>query len=191
MNRKTGIIAIGSLLIGFVIGTSSLGSASAEETATAAAAPQGDLLKVCIDKKSGAMRASSNCKSTERAYVLGGPGPRGPQGVKGDTGATGAQGIQGIKGDTGSQGIQGVQGEKGIQGDRGLTGLTGATGTVSGLRTRSINVWEKYYGSDTCLSYSGFSVLNGNTTLSTFLGTTSLKKSCSTLSSTSVTVYAP
>lgn len=139
MNRNSGIIAIGSLIIGFLVGASSLGTASAEESATSTTAPQGDLLKVCIDKKTGAIRASGSCKSTERAYVLGGPGPKGVQGVKGDTGATGVQGIQGIKGDTGPSGIQGIQGVQGIQGDRGFTGATGATGSVSGLRTQSIN----------------------------------------------------
>lgn len=191
MNRKSGITVIGSLLIGFLVGVSTTGTAIAEDVPVATAAPQGDFLKVCIDKKSGVIRASAKCKSTEKAYSLGGPGPQGPKGDQGIQGIQGIQGDQGLKGDTGIQGIQGLQGEKGIQGDRGLTGLTGATGTVSGLRTKSINVWEQYFGSDTCLSYAGFSVLNGNTTLSTFLGTTSLKKSCSTLSSTSVTVYVP
>lgn len=139
MNRKSGIIAIGSLLIGFFIGTSTLGSASAEESSTVSAIPQGDLLKVCIDKKSGVIRAASKCKNTERAYSLGGPGPRGAQGPKGDVGLKGDQGIQGVKGDTGSQGTQGIQGEKGNQGERGVTGFTGATGSVNGLKTQSIN----------------------------------------------------
>lgn len=189
MNRKTGMIAIGSLLIGFLIGTSSLGSASAEESAVAISAPQGDLLKVCIDKKSGAIRAASKCKNTEKAYSLGGPGAQGPKGDEGPKGDQGIQGIQGIKGDTGSQGIQGVQGERGSQGERGFVGATGATGSVSGLRTRSITVWDQSYSSF-CGSY-GFSVLNSNTNLSTFLGSTSLSKSCSTLTSSTVSVYAP
>lgn len=189
MNRKLALVSLGSLFLGFLIGTSTVGSANAEESITALNAPQGELLKVCIDKKTGAIRASNNCKTTERAYVLGGPGPRGPQGVKGDTGATGPQGNQGLKGDTGATGPQGIQGLQGIQGERGFVGATGATGSVSGLRTKSITVWDQYYGSS-CNSY-GFSVLNSNTNLSTFLGSISLNKYCSTLSPSSVTVYAP
>ena len=179
-----------SLLLGFGIGSVNTGPATAEESAAPAVVDQGDLLKVCIDKKSGVIRAASKCKSAERAYVLGGPGPQGLQGVqgeKGDVGSMGPQGIQGVKGDTGLQGFQGVQGP---QGDRGMTGATGATGTVSGLRTRSIQVWEQSFGSS-CSSFLGFSALNGNTSLSSFSNTISLNKSCSTLYPSNVTVYAP
>ena len=138
MKKLNLTIALISLISGFFLGTSTIGSATADETAVATV-PQGDLLKVCIDKKSGAIRAANKCKTAERAYSLGGPGPQGPEGVKGDTGAIGSQGIQGIKGDTGVQGIQGIQGLTGIQGIQGLTGSTGATGTVSGLRTVTID----------------------------------------------------
>ena len=179
-----------SLLIGFGIGSVNTGPATAEESGASSVIAQGDLLKVCIDKKSGVIRAAGKCKSTERTYVLGGPGPQGPQGEKGDVGAIGPQGIQGAKGDTGLQGIQGIQGAQGPQGDRGLTGATGATGTVSGLRTRSIQVWEQSFGSS-CSSFLGFSALNGNTSLSSFSNTISLNKSCSTLFPSNVTVYAP
>ena len=184
------VIVSFSLLIGFGFGSVNLGPATAEESVASTAIAQGDLLKVCIDKKSGVIRAAGKCKSTERTYVLGGPGPQGPQGPqgeKGDVGAIGPQGIQGAKGDTGLQGNQGVQGP---QGDRGLTGATGATGTVSGLRTRSIQVWEQSFGSS-CSSFLGFSALNGNTSLSSFSNTISLNKSCSTLFPSNVTVYAP
>ena len=81
MNRKSGFIAIASLIIGFSLGTSLQGVASAEESATVSI-PQGDFLKVCIDKKSGEMRAANKCKTNEKPYSLGGPGPRGPQGFK-------------------------------------------------------------------------------------------------------------
>lgn len=183
-------VASFSLLIGFGIGSVNTGSATAEEAVAPTVIAQGDLLKVCIDKKSGVIRAANKCKSIERAYVLGGPGPQGPQGVqgeKGDVGAIGPQGIQGVKGDTGQQGIQGAQGP---QGERGMTGVTGATGTVSGLRTRSIQVWEQSFGSS-CSSFLGFSALNGNTSLSSFSNTISLNKSCSTLFPSNITVYAP
>lgn len=191
MSRKSGVIAISSLLLGFVIGVSSFGAASAEESSPATNAPQGDLLKVCIDKKSGALRASNSCKTSERAYVLGGPGPQGPQGVKGDIGPVGPQGP---KGDIGPTGQTGPAGPIGPQGERGFTGATGPAGTVTGLRTKSITVWEQSLVGSSCSSasiYGGFSVLNANTNLTTFLGTTSLSKSCSTLYSSNVNVYVP
>ena len=176
MNRKSGIIAIGSLLIGFLIGTSTLGTASAEESPTVTAVPQGDLIKVCIDKKSGAIRAASKCKNTEKPYSLGGPGPQGPKGDQGAQGEQGIQGIQGIKGDTGPQGIQGIQGEKGVQGERGLTGLTGATGSVSGLKKQSINFLHggnllgcpgSIYSTSTSVVDSVYTSLNGKVTATT------------------------
>ena len=189
MNRKTGIIAIGSLLIGFVIGASSLGSASAEETATATAAPQGDLLKVCIDKKSGTIRASGNCKSTERAYVLGGPGPRGPQGLQGQTGLTGPQGPKGDTGSQGEQGIQGVKGDQGLQGLQGFTGATGATGSVSGLRVTSIDFLSaSSYG---CPGYgTGKTVVTDvSVYTSSFSGKTTITPTTSKLYGCSLSVY--
>jgi len=178
------------LLLGISIGSIGLGTATAEETPTptpAAVIPQGDLLNVCIDKKSGAMRAASTCKKTERSYSLGGPGPRGPKGDIGPEGKQGVQGVQGIKGDIGPLGPQGAQGP---QGPQGFQGPTGATGSVSGLRTKSITVWEKSFGSS-CSSIFGFSALNGNTSLSSFGSTISLNKSCSTLTSSTESVYAP
>ena len=118
-----------------------------------------------------------------------------PQIAKGEKGDVGPQGPAGPKGDTGPQGPQGPQGlvgPTGLQGERGLTGLTGPAGTVTGLRTKTITVWEQSYSGGFCSSYSGFSVLNANTSLSTssLLGTT-LRKECSTLISSSQTVYVP
>ena len=189
MTSSFGIAAL-SLLIGIGIGTSVNGPAQAEETTTVSTAPQGDLLKVCIDKKTGAMRAASKCKPTERLYVLGGPGPRGPQGEQGEVGVTGSQGIQGVKGDTGTQGIQGVKGDQGLQGAQGFTGATGATGSVSGLRTKSIQVWTKdIFGS--CSTFFGISMLSGETSLSQYSNTISLNKRCVSMSTSNVTVYAP
>ena len=100
---------------GVAVGSLGLGIASADETpapVTTSVEPQGEVLSVCIDKKTGIMRASATCKKTERATTLGGIGPKGP---KGDMGETGAQGV------------------------RGLTGATGATGSVSGLTLTSID----------------------------------------------------
>ena len=203
------------LLAGFV---GSMVGLSANTASVAEEAAQGEVLTVCIDKKSGAIKVANKCSKQERKTTLGGVGPQGvqgekgdkgdvgpvgPQGVQGERGLVGPQGERGLTGATGPQGPQGPQGERGLvgpQGERGLTGatgaqgpqgLTGATGQVTGLRTRSITVWTQDYSSF-CSSFLGFSALNGNTSLSTgFGGTISLNKSCSTLFPSTVTVYAP
>ena len=174
-----------ALFAGILIGSLGLGMATAEETPaptpTAAPVPQGAVISVCIDKKTGAMRAASTCKKTERSYVLGGPGPIGPKGDVGPQGLVGPLGTQGVKGDVGPQGLVGPQ---------GMTGATGPTGSVSGLRSKSITVWEQSFGGS-CSGFLGFTALNGNTSLSSYSSTISLNKSCSTLYPSSVTVYVP
>jgi hypothetical protein len=189
MKSNLAVIAL-SLLVGFGMGSTAIGTATAEEVIATTEAPRGDVLRVCIDKKVGTLRAASKCKSTVRAYVLGGPGPQGPQGEKGDTGATGPQGIQGVKGDTGPQGLKGVQGERGIQGIQGFTGPTGATGNVSGLRSSTITVWEPSSFLGSCGSF-GYYALSPSTSLSQFGSSISLSKSCISFNSRSVSVYAP
>ena len=168
-----------ALFSGILIGSFGLGTATADETPSptpsAVAVPQGEVLSVCIDKKTGIMRAASTCKKTERSTTLGGSGPRGE---KGDKGATGATGLQGLQGTPGTNGID------------GRTGATGATGSVSGLRTRSITVWEQSFSSS-CSGFLSFNALNGNTSLSSYGSTISLNKSCSSLYPSNVTVYAP
>ena len=171
-----------ALIVGVFIGSVSFGNASAEETA--ASTPPIQVLNVCIDKKTYAMRAVKFCKSTERAVILG---VKGPQGMPG---ATGAQGNQGATGAVGATGNQGSTGATGAQGNQGITGATGAPGSVASLRTRSITVWEQGFSSF-CGSFGGFYALNGNTSLSQFGSTISLNKSCSSLVQGSVTVYAP
>ena len=147
---RTAALVIGALIAGWLMGASGIASSQAEEV-TPAPVVQGEIIKVCINLKSGAIRAASKCDSkTERKTVIGGVGARGAVGPQGEKGDTGAQGIQGIKGDAGSQGIQGtqgVQGEKGIQGLQGLMGQTGAAGTVSGLRKQTIYYYDGEYGS--------------------------------------------
>lgn len=168
-----------ALFAGILIGSFGLGSATANETPSptpsAVAVPQGEVISICIDKKTGIMRAASTCKKTERSTTLGGSGPRGEKGDKGDTGATG---------------LQGLQGTPGTNGIDGRTGATGATGSVSGLRTRSITVWEQSFSSS-CSGFLSFNALNGNTYLSSYGSTISLNKSCSSLFPSNVTVYAP
>ena len=184
------------LIVGFIFG-SGLTPLHAEDPV-----PAGEILNVCINKKTGVLRVANKCTTAERKTVLGGVGARGEKGDKGDTGATGltgetgAVGPQGAQGPAGTNGVNGAQGERGLtgatgpQGPQGYTGATGATGSVASLRTRSITVWEQSFGSF-CSSLFGFTVLNGNTSLSTFGNSISLNKSCSTLSSSNVTVYAP
>jgi hypothetical protein len=192
-NSQTPIVVVIALIVGWLLGTSGVIASKAEEV-TPTPVVQGEILNVCINKKTGVIRASSKCDTkAERKTVLGGVGPRGevgPQGEKGDQGATGAQGIQGLKGDQGAQGIQGLTGERGAQGPQGFTGATGATGSVSGLRTKSIQVWQKdIFGS--CSSLFGIAMLSGDTSLSQYSNTISLNKRCVSMSTSNVTVYAP
>jgi hypothetical protein len=191
ITKRELVVALLAGFVGSVIGMSVNTASVAEEVA------QGEVLTVCIDKKTGAIKVANKCSKQERKTTLGGVGPQGAQGEKGDkgdtgaVGATGATGATGTQGATGLTGLTGATGAQGPQGERGFTGATGATGQVTGLRTRSIQVWEQsFFGS--CSSFFGFSALNGNTSLSTsFGGTISLNKSCSTLNPSTVTVYAP
>jgi hypothetical protein len=177
------------------MGASGIASSQAEEV-TPAPVVQGEIIKVCINLKSGAIRAASKCDSkTERKTVIGGVGARGAVGPQGEKGETGAQGSQGVKGDTGSQGIQGaqgLQGERGIQGLQGLTGQTGAAGSVAGLRTKEITFMTRSSSGCTDIALFGISLLDNKTTISTsqFLGTT-LNKSCTTFAYSAEKVYVP
>jgi len=179
------------LLVGFLFG-SGISPLHAEDPAAT-----GEILKVCINTKTGAIRVANKCTSAERKTILGGVGAQGAKGEKGDTGATGltgatgASGAQGATGPQGSQGERGLTGAQGPQGQQGFTGATGATGTLASLRTRSITVWEQSFGSYCGSGIFGFTALNGSTSLSSFGNSISLNKSCSTLNSTNVTVYAP
>ena len=176
------------LVVGFLFG-SGIQPLHAEDPVTAT----GEILKVCINSKTGVIRAASKCATGERKTVLGGVGATGPQGEKGDKGDVGATGPTGNTGATGPQGPQGergLTGATGPQGPQGFTGATGATGSIGSLRTKSITVWEQSYGSS-CGSILGFSVLNSSTSLSSFGSSISLNKYCSTLYPSTVTVYAP
>ena len=208
ITKRELVIGLLAGFVGSVIGMSANTASVAEEVA------QGEVLTVCINKKTGAIKVANKCSKEERKTTLGGVGPQGvqgekgdvgavgpvgPQGPKGDIGPIGEQGIQGVqgplgpqgpKGDIGSQGIQGPVGPQGRQGDRGFTGATGATGYVSGLRTQSIEVWSRdIFGS--CSTFFGFSALSGSTSLSQYGNTISLNKSCVSMSSRNVTVYVP
>jgi len=188
MKSSIGIATL-ALLVGIGLGSSVNGPAQAEETTTVLAIPQGDLLKVCIDKKTGAVRASSKCKAAEKPYVLGGPGPQGIQGEKGDLGTTGQQGIQGVKGDQGVQGIQGFVGERGLQGPQGYTGATGATGSISGLRAQSIDFLSA--SSYSCPGYgTSKTVVTDVSVYTSYSGKTTITPYTTKLYGCSLTVFA-
>lgn len=188
-DTRTTAIVIGAFLSGWLLGASGISPSQAEE-ATPATVVQGEIIKVCINLKTGVIRAASKCDSkTERKTVLGGTGAQGPAGPQGEKGDAGSQGIQGPKGDTGAQGIQGekgIQGERGLQGLQGLTGLTGATGTVSGLNTKRLDFLAGPY-----------SLCNGLGTSATVVGNVSvgfsgsLNVSKTTIQGCTVTVYVP
>lgn len=186
-----------SLIIGLIIGSIGFSSASAEESP--APTQQGQVLNVCVDKKTFTMRAVRTCKATERAVLLGGTGAQGAQGetgaqgAQGETGAVGAQGVIGPSGKDGSNGAvgaQGVQGERGLtgaQGNQGFTGATGATGNISGLRTVTLD-----YLSGNSFYCSGFgSSATVVTSISTSYFSNTVSARTTTLSGCSVRVFAP
>ena len=166
-----------ALFSGILIGSLGFGIATADETPSPTPTPsvavvQGEIISICIDKKTGVIRASSSCKKTERKTVLGGTGAQGAPGDKGDTGATGATGIQGAPG---------------VNGLNGATGATGATGSVSGLRTESIDFLSgSSYG---CPGYGTSKTVVTDVRLSTFGTSTSLYPTTTRLYGCTATVY--
>jgi hypothetical protein len=190
LKEVTRLLAV--LIVGFIFG-SGLTPLHAEDPV-----PSGEILNVCINKKTGALRVANKCTTSERKTVLGGVGARGEKGEKGDTGATGLTGETGAtgpQGPAGTNGINGAQGERGPQGERGLTGatgaqgpqgFTGATGTVSGLSTRRLDFLSGPYSLCNGLGTSASVV--GNVSVG-FSGSLSVTRT--TLQGCSVTVYAP
>lgn len=172
-----------ALIIGIFVGAFAIQPVSAEPTS------QGEVLSVCIVKKTGAIRVASKCLSGERATTLGGVGPRGEQGIQGDVGPVGPQGAAGPQGPKGDQGPQGLQGPQGIQGERGFTGATGLAGSISGLRTTNISfLTNSFIG---CPGYgtSQTVVYDVQSYTSTFSGKTTITPYTTTLRGCSATVY--
>jgi len=163
ITKRELVIGLLAGFVGSVIGVSANTASVAEEVA------QGEVLTVCINKKTGAIKVANKCSKEERKTTLGGVGPQGPQGEKGEKGDTGAV---------------------------GATGATGPAGVVTGLRTRSITVWENkqnLFGSCPFLSLSSeLAILNNSTDLTNdrIFGTR-LDKKCTILNGTTVTVYTP
>ena len=174
------------LLAGFVgaaIGIS-LNTVSVAEEVT-----QGEVLTVCINKKTGAIKVSTKCTKDERKTTLGGVGPQGVQGEKGekgDKGDTGATGATGAQGATGATGLTGATGAQGPQGERGFTGPQGPAGTVSGLSTTRISfLTNDLLGCGSGFSFGGQTVVTDVST-SSFTGRTTA--STTYLRSCSITV---
>ena len=177
------LIGILAGYLGSVVGISANTASVAEEVA------QGEVLSVCINKKTGAIKAATKCTKDERKTVLGGVGPQGAQGEKGDkgdtgavgaTGATGAQGPQGERGFTGATGATGAQGP---QGERGFTGATGATGSLVGLRRTNITFLTSDWGCPgwaSSVSYVSSVRYNSYSTYSPLSVTTGTLRGCST-----------
>ena len=184
-------VALLAGFVGSVIGMSVNTASVAEEVA------QGEVLTVCINKKTGAIKVANKCSKEERKTTLGGVGPQGVQGEKGDTGdtgavgATGATGATGLQGATGATGFTGATGAQGPQGDRGFTGATGATGTVSGLRSTQISfLTNDWLGCGTGFSFSSQSVVTDiSTYTSGYSNTTTITPRKTSLPSCSLTVY--
>ena len=184
-------VALLAGFVGSVIGISVNTASVAEEVA------QGEVLTVCINKKTGAIKVANKCSKEERKTTLGGVGPQGVQGEKGDTGetgavgATGATGATGLQGATGATGCTGATGAQGPQGDRGFTGATGATGTVSGLRSTQISfLTNDWLGCGTGFSFSSQSVVTDiSTYTSGYSNTTTITPRKTSLPSCSLTVY--
>ncbi len=185
LTEITRLLAV--LIVGFIFG-SGLTPLHAEDPV-----PAGEILSVCINKKTGAIRVANKCTTAERKTVLGGVGARGEKGDKGDTGAMGLTGETGAVGPQGATGLQGPQGERGLtgatgaQGPQGLTGATGATGSVSGLRTTNIDFLSA--SSFGCPGFGTSKTVLTDIRLSTFGSSTSLIPSSTRLYGCSATVY--
>lgn len=122
-------LAIGlvAVFLGSVIGT------SGNSASVAQGVDQGELLTVCINKKTGAIKVANKCSNSERKTTLGGVGPQGEKGERGE---------KGDKGDTaitqGPAGPVGAQGPAGPAGPVGPAGARGADGLITGLRRTNI-----------------------------------------------------
>lgn len=93
MKVQVDLRILAAVVVGFLIGNFSFQPVNAETNL------QGDTIRICINKKNGNLRASSNCNSLEKSATLGAQGPKGdigPQGPKGETGPQGPRGDAGV-----------------------------------------------------------------------------------------------
>ena len=167
ITKRELVVGLLAGFVGSVIGMSVNTASVAEEVA------QGEVLTVCINKKTGAIKVANKCSKEERKTTLGGVGPQGAQGEKGD------------KGDTGQ---------------KGETGLRGEPGQTPKMNTKEITVWEKEqrWSLSGCTEngvpsrVTRVSVLNYETELKndSFFGLR-LIKDCTTLVGTRLQIYTP
>ena len=120
ITKRELVVGLLAGFIGSVVGISANTASVAEEVV------QGEALTVCINKKTGAIKAAAKCSKDERKTILGGVGPQGPQGPKGDKGDTGSAGATGA---TGPQGV--VTGLKQIKLDYYTDSLIGCEFSIS------------------------------------------------------------
>jgi hypothetical protein len=177
VTKREVVIGLLAGFIGSVVGVSANTASVAEEVV------QGEVLSVCINKKTGVIRATAKCSKDERKTVLGGVGPQGAQGEKGEKGDVGPIGPQGLQGERGATGAQGATGATGPQGERGFVGPQGPAGTISGLSTTRINfLTNDFLGCGSGFSFGGQTVVTDVST-SSFSGrttvTTANLRSCS------------
>ena len=203
---KKVLLPLFTLLIGFSLGINGISQSSAETPVV-----QGEVLKVCINLKTGVIRVSNKCDTkTERKTVLGSTGAQGiqgetgatgaqgiqgekgdtgAQGIEGVTGATGAQGIQGEKGDTGAQGIQGMQGEKGATGDKGATGAQGLQGATGAQGVQGVKGATGDKGATGAQGLQGATGAQGLQGLQGYTGATGAIGSTANLKTKSITLW--
>jgi len=139
MKKLAGVVVL-TFLIGALFGGSMSPSL---EQATASSNGQ----RVCVNKKSGAMRLASvkRCARTERSMMFGA------------SGAIGASGPQGPAGPTGPKG------------DAGVAGPKGEAGSSASLKTKTVNV---RYTSATPFAACGDGTSNGTISAVLFEGIT-------------------
>ena len=180
ITKRELVVGLLAGVVGSVVGLSANTASVAEEVA------QGEVLSVCINKKTGAIKVANKCSKSERKTVLGGVGPQGEpgeKGEKGDVGPVGPQGPQGERGATGIQGERGLTGATGPQGERGFTGATGATGSLVGLRRTNITFLTSDWGCPgwaRSVNYVSSVRYNSYSTYSPLSVTTATLRGCST-----------
>ena len=86
----------------------------------------------CVNKKSGTLRITSKCTSSEKQISWSKVGPQGIPGPQGLIGETGTVGPQGLKGEKGIDGLLGPVGLTGPQGPVGV-GISGAQGPAGSI----------------------------------------------------------
>lgn len=188
ITKRELVVGLLAGLVGSVMGMSVNTASVAEEVV------QGEVLTVCINKKTGAIKVANKCSKEERKTTLGGVGPQGPQGEKGDkgdagaVGATGATGATGPQGATGATGLTGATGAQGPQGERGFTGATGATGSLSGLRRTNITFLTSDFG---CPGYASSVTYVSDVSYNRYSSYTPIDVRTRTLRGCSTDVYIP